>query len=667
MSNEVLIVVRSEERTDPGFNAARAKGKKLGADLEADAKQSSKKMGQAYGDGIGAGLNMAASDAAPKLSAKLVPAAKEAGEQAGEKLGAGLAKGVDDSLRDAKGKFVSAGEGLGETLGDGAGSAFEKSSQRWFSKAGSKIGEVLSRDSLKSFMDGFSGGKERLVPIAAAVGATMAPMIGGALAAAVVGAGGLTGIAGGLLVASKDPAVKAAGESLKEQIGGDLKKAATDFVPAAVQGIGQVRAAWKSILPDVKAIFSGSATLLGPFLDGVIDGTKSIVRGIRAAVEQGEPVIESLGRLFANVGDSVGRMFEGFADNADESASALDDLTDALTKTLDATAGLINGLTEIHGGLDTVDAAIDEERYRWERLIPFLDATADGYEKNSTAAELYRQGVIGAAGSTNDYAAYTSKLAEEQRAAEKATNDQTSALKALADEMKAQTDPLFALIDGQSKVAEAQTAHNKAVDKFGKNSPEAREAMTKLGKAAFDLADKAGEAAGGFNGKLTPAMRTALRNAGLTAPQINKLEQELKQAAAAARRWEGTYSQTYETHFKQFGKPYSKEGVERGQVGGLEHGGIKGAASGMLASGLTWVGEAGPELISLPPGAAVRSNPDSMRAVAQGGNGMGADRPVVIVLQVDGQTIARTTLPSLQHINRTEYAGDVSRMFPATR
>lgn len=667
MSNDVLIVVRSEDRTDAGFNAARAKAKKLGEDLEKDAKQSSSKIGKTLGDGIGDGLNMAASDYVPVIGKTVIPAAEEAGKEAGEKLGAGIADGTDGALRDAKGRFVKVGAELGETLGDGAGDGFESRAPGRFAKVGAKLGEVLSRESLKKFTDGFSGASDRLIPIAIGVGLTMAPMLGGALAAAVVGGAGLGGIAGGLLVASKDPAVKSAGGALKDQIGSDLKAAATDFIPAAVQGIGQVRTAWKSILPDVKAIFSGSANLLGPFLDGVLDGTKGIVRGIRAAVEQGEPVIESLGRLFANVGDAVGRMFEGFADNADESASALDDLTDALVSTVDATAGMINGLTEIHSALDTVDEAIDQERYRWERLIPFLDATADGYEKNSTAAELYRQGVIGAAGSANDYAAYTSKLAEEQRAAAEATDDQTSALKALADEMKAQTDPLFGLIDGQHKVAEAQTAHNKAVEKFGKNSPEAREAMAKLGKAAFDLADKAGDAAGGFNGKLTPAMRTALRSAGLTAPQINKLEQELKQAAAAARRWEGTFSQTYETHFKQFGKPYSKDGVARGQVGGLATGGIKGAASGMTASGLTWVGEGGPELLSLPPGSAVRSTGDSMRAVAQGGTGMGTDQPVIIVLKLDGQTIARATLPSLQKINRTEYSGDVTRMFPATR
>jgi hypothetical protein len=663
MGNEVLIVVRSEDRTDPGYNSARAKGKKLGADLEADAKASSKKMGQAYGDGIGAGLNMAASDVAPKLSASLVPAAEKAGKEAGEKLGEtlapavvpgakkagkaagdelgdGIVKGADGRLRDAKGKFVATGMELGTSLGKGA------------AKAGS--------ESL------LASAPQWAMP-AAAIGLVMAPTLGAILAGAVIGTGGLIGITGGLAVASKDPAVKMAGAALRDQIGSDLKGAASDFVPVALTSIDQVRGAWRKILPDVQSIFKDSAKLVGPLLDGVTGMVGGITRGIKSVVGNAEPTVAALGRMFDEVGNSIGNLFEDLSDNAEEGASGIDDLTAALTGLIDSTAGVVNGMTEIKGGLETVDEAIDAERYRWERLIPFLDATADGYEKNSTAAQLYRDGIIGAAGSVNDYAAYTSDLAEASKKAAGATEDQTSALQALAEEMKAQTDPLFALIDGQKEVADAQEEHNKAVKKFGERSPEAREAMVKLGKAAFDLTAAAGDASGSFNGKLTPAMRSALRNAGLTAPQINKLEQELKQAARAARNWEGTFTQTYETRFKQFGKPYSEDGIKRGQVGGLAHGGIKGAASGMVASGLTWVGETGPELISLPPGAAVRSAGDSARALAQDRSGQGNNTPMIVFVQLDGQTIARATLPSLQKINRTEFAGDVTRMFPATR
>lgn len=56
-----------------------------------------------------------------------------------------------------------------------------------------------------------------------------------------------------------------------------------------------------------------------------------------------------------------------------------------------------------------------------------------------------------------------------------------------------------------------------------------------------------------------------------------------------------------------------------GILGGRASGGVQGAATGGARSGLTWVGEHGPELVRMPAGSAVMSNPDSMRAAAAGG------------------------------------------------
>lgn len=54
---------------------------------------------------------------------------------------------------------------------------------------------------------------------------------------------------------------------------------------------------------------------------------------------------------------------------------------------------------------------------------------------------------------------------------------------------------------------------------------------------------------------------------------------------------------------------------------GYAHGGIKGAQDGGLKSGMTWVGEQGPELVKLPPGAQVHTAGDSRRMAAAGGGG----------------------------------------------
>ena len=58
---------------------------------------------------------------------------------------------------------------------------------------------------------------------------------------------------------------------------------------------------------------------------------------------------------------------------------------------------------------------------------------------------------------------------------------------------------------------------------------------------------------------------------------------------------------------------------------GYAHGGIKGAANGATSSGLTLVGEHGPELAEVKPGGRVWSNPDTERMLGQGGQGNGGE------------------------------------------
>lgn len=54
---------------------------------------------------------------------------------------------------------------------------------------------------------------------------------------------------------------------------------------------------------------------------------------------------------------------------------------------------------------------------------------------------------------------------------------------------------------------------------------------------------------------------------------------------------------------------------------GYAHGGIRGAQDGATSSGLTWVGERGPELVQMAPGSRVHTAGDSARMAASSGNG----------------------------------------------
>jgi hypothetical protein len=89
---------------------------------------------------------------------------------------------------------------------------------------------------------------------------------------------------------------------------------------------------------------------------------------------------------------------------------------------------------------------------------------------------------------------------------------------------------------------------------------------------------------------------------------------------------------------------------------GYAHGGVVGAATGGLHSGLRMVGEHGPELLELPPGTRVNSNPDTERMMSGGGGGV---LQQIIQLVVDGKVIAQAMTEPLRADIRTLGQGSV--------
>ena len=89
-------------------------------------------------------------------------------------------------------------------------------------------------------------------------------------------------------------------------------------------------------------------------------------------------------------------------------------------------------------------------------------------------------------------------------------------------------------------------------------------------------------------------------------------------------------------------------------------GGISGAASGGIRSNLTWVGEHGPELVQLPAGSSVKSNPDSMRMAGQGGGGAGA---MLVQLVLDGRVLAEQMVDPQRDLVNRRFGGSVQAAY----
>lgn len=94
---------------------------------------------------------------------------------------------------------------------------------------------------------------------------------------------------------------------------------------------------------------------------------------------------------------------------------------------------------------------------------------------------------------------------------------------------------------------------------------------------------------------------------------------------------------------------------------GYAHGGIVGAATGGLHSGLRMVGEHGPELLELPPGTRVNSNADTERIM--GGAGGGGGGTVVVPVYLDGRQIALATAEPMRDLVRTQGRGSVQSFY----
>lgn len=475
-----------------------------------------------------------------------------------------------DIEKDFKSSGERAGKELSKGVSDGA-----KGAGADFKKTGEKAGTDLSSGILGKF--------KSLVPPSMTAGLVEAgiaasPFLGAVISGAIIGGAGIGGVIGGAIIASKDPGVQQAFKALGTEASASLKFDAAPMIGPVLKSIDTIKESFRSISPVLQNIFAKSADFIGPLTGGITRAVEGIADGINDLVENAGPTVDAFGQLFGDVGESIGDALTTISGDSEDATDAIQDLGSILSFLIEAVGLTVRALTEAYGAMNDFGAAVVDSTYKIGGLAPRVDEVGT-FMRHTTSA----------------------------------IHAQVGAFKQLADEMQAQTDPLFALIQGQQDVAKAQSHYNDVLKKHKKNSAEAKDAMADLGEKAFALQGKIAAAAGGFNGRLTPAMKTALKNAGLTKTQIGRLESQLRSAADAANAWSGTFRQTYITSFKTFGKPYSQDGIDRGQVGGLASGGISGSANGASPTGMTWVGENGPELLKLSPGSRVYSNPDSMR------------------------------------------------------
>lgn len=451
--------------------------------------------------------------------------------------------------------------------------------------------------------------------------AAAAPAASALISAAVTGGVAMAPVGAGIALAFRDPRVKAEARALGESAMNVLTRASGSFIEETRQGIGILRSGIESQETRLTSIFDKASQFVVPLADGFSEGAQELLESVDVVVGRAGPVIEVFEYHIPRAMDSAGEALETFSKNAEFNADTLSAALTSVEFSIEHVANATNFLSEV-GKISAVGALID---------------MTDGFRGNAEAA---------------DDAASSYK-------------DAAMELKSYAEEVKAQTDPAFALIKAQRELKESQDAYNEAVKEHGRNSPEARAALMELAQASVELSGAVAEAEGTFTGGLSPALRATLRAAGVTEKQIAELEKEFGKARRAGDAFAKTYTANVVVRYREVGRAVPIYGEYQSGIGGRAMGGVVGAQDGRMSGGWTMTGEAGKELLKLPPGTQVMSNPDTERMLSGGGFG-GGGMPIVIQVMPTpggGDDMMDEVVRNLRFRVRTEGSGSSQTFF----
>lgn len=506
MARDIEVDLHVNDDTAAGLNSAAARLEAHEKKIKADGDKTAK----AYSDRLVKSVNQVSPALAKKLEEtfKDKPLTLKDGTKEGfEKATANLKhfedrvkKGGKDASKNFASSLVQAVEGVAPAIAKEIGQAIEQAGGK-ISGLGKKATEDIagtSGQAIRQFGSRFlrivndiapafanllaDAARAAGPPVALALVGALIPalsVVGGALAAVISGAGALTGIAGGVALAFKDPRVKNAGKSLGKTLLGGLQEDASSLVTPLIAQFAKIEARFVKLRPIFRAIFDGAGDLLGPLVDGVLAFSEHLARGIKAAVEGAGPVIDALSRGFDYLGGAIENMFTDLADDGVAAGQALDLVFKVVGNTIIGVTNTLEGLTKLFGfgakaglfgqeirtsfiaaevsanlaaaataqarvAIDTVGVSADNAASQLGIMNTGLQASSDAMNEAATAAS----GLFGAVTDVGQSYADANKAIAENGATlsvnTQAGRDNRKALKNLADDIVAYREGLAA-------------------------------------------------------------------------------------------------------------------------------------------------------------------------------------------------------------------------------
>lgn len=494
---------------------------------------------------------------------------------------------IDETLKE---KFSGGGRGRGRKLRPDIDTTdVDRKLGDSTDKARRKLKEALedgSRDGRNAFekiwdSPGKTFDQLTLLLIAAVVAAL--PYIGAGLAGAVVGAAGLGGIVGGVLIAFQDPRIKTAAGDLGDTIMEGLRTAGAVFLEPTMKAIELLESAFNRALPNIQRIFENLAPYVSRLAIAIGDFFNILVAGL-ADADLG-PFIDVLAQGLPEIGAALAYMFVELS----KSEGALAGFRWLLMFTADAIEFITDMLWVLSEMFLTFFKMLDTVP---DVLLP--DSWEQGIDEILAASELVPESADKATQSLL-------RIGEGAESASNSAKDLTASLNQFFGAQLGWVDANIRFEDSIDKVAEA---FKGSTDSININTATGRQNVTAVNdsiKAAIAARDakikETGSvaAANAIYLQHIDRLRGTLREGGLTEKQIRKLigayeniphevdttlkvqglSAALSQAQALARTLSSIRSQNIRL----------RQAASGDGIGGMADGGI------VTREQLTWIGE----------------------------------------------------------------------------
>ncbi|MEV0902889.1 hypothetical protein [Actinoplanes sp. NPDC049802] len=185
--------------------------------------------------------------------------------------------------------------------------------------------------------------------IAAVLTAGMAPVIGAAISAAILGAVGGGVLALGIKSAADNPKVAAAFAGLKKK----ASKTFEDFGKPFEGPLIRAAETFGKTLDKLKPHIDRLGELMAPVIDKLApklgEFFEKVMPGIEKATEASLPMFDKLAEHLPKIGDAIGDFFTSISENGDDAATFFGDLLTAIEWIIRAFGWLISKLTEWYG------------------------------------------------------------------------------------------------------------------------------------------------------------------------------------------------------------------------------------------------------------------------------------------------------------------------------